>query len=231
MLDAYGTATGSGPQHGYRGENEPLAIGGWPSGLTIAVSRECGARGASIAKRVGRKLGWQVFDQEQLEFLSQAEGSTQGMPEGARIWADERLDALLRAEALNSDPGAIQLARVILTLGAQGEAVLVGRGAGHILPSASTLHVRVVAPLEDRIAYMTQWLRLPESEAAEEIRRRDIGRGQFLKQRLQASSNDVQIFDLVLNSGRLGEETCADLIAQAAKAKLLSLDPADDEEG
>jgi hypothetical protein len=37
----------------------------------------------------------------------------------------------------------------------------------------------------------------------------------------------------MLNSGRLSEELCADLIAQAARAKLLALDPeaAGDEEG
>ena len=40
--------------------------------------------------------------------------------------------------------------RVILALGAQGEVLLVGRGAGCLLPREATLHVRIVAPLEDR---------------------------------------------------------------------------------
>ena len=45
-----------------------------------------------------------------------------------------------------------------------------------MLPPATTLHVRVVAPLADRVAYMSQWLRLTEDEAAEEVRQRDAGR-------------------------------------------------------
>jgi hypothetical protein len=45
-------------------------------------------------------------------------------------------------------------------------------------------------------------------------------------------AHDPIPFDLILNSGRLGEEACADLIAQAARAKLLALEPeaASDEE-
>lgn len=224
MLDAFGAATGTGPQHGYRGEREPSPSGGWPRGLTIALSRESGARGGSIAKRVGRKLGWQVFDQEQLEFLSQAEGSTHGMPEAARTWADERLDVLLRAKLVSRDPAVVQLTRVILALGASGEAILIGRGAGHILPPACTLHVRIVAPMADRIAYLSQWLRLPEPAAAEELRRRDAGRAEFLLKHLNARADDVQPYDLVLNSGRLGEQICSELIAEAARAKLQTLD-------
>ena len=48
----------------------------------------------------------------------------------------------------------------------------IGRGAGCILPRESTLNVRVVAALEERIAYMAQWLRLTAEEAAERVRLR-----------------------------------------------------------
>ena len=54
-----------------------------------------------------------------------------------------------------------------------GEVILLGRGAGCILPAASTLHVRVVAALTDRIAYMAQWLRLTMDEAAQQVELRD----------------------------------------------------------
>jgi hypothetical protein len=64
----------------------------------------------------------------------------------------------------------IDLTRIILALGVQGQAVLIGRGAGCILPRATTLHVRVLAPLQDRIAYVKQWLRLPREAAAEQVR-------------------------------------------------------------
>ena len=223
MHEPYGSVAEQTPKHGYRGEPTPYPELRWPRGLTVAVSREAGARGGSIAKRVGRKLGWQIYDQDQLEFMSQSESPTQALPEAAQAWAEEWLDRLLRSRMLSQDPAVVRLARLVIALGASGEAVLIGRGAGHLLPPATTLHVRVIAPKADRVAYIKQLMRLTEEEAAEEVLRRDAGRAEFLRQHMHLRAHDPYPYDLLLNSGRLGEETCADLIAQAARAKLLSL--------
>jgi cytidylate kinase len=224
MSETMSGAIGPGPLHGYRGEPRSAADR-WPSGLTIALSREAGARGGSIARRVGRKLGWQVVDQDLLEFLTQDETAFQELPAAAREWADERLDRLLRSQTLGNDPAVIHLARAVLRLGAQGEVVLVGRAAGYMLPPATTLHVRIVAPESDRIAYMSQWLRLSAEEAAAEVRRRDERRAEFLAKHIGCQPGDPYPYDLVVNSSRLGEEQSAELIAQAARGKLLSPEP------
>ena len=57
------------PLHGYRGIESVGHFAG-PRGMTVAVSRESGARGATIAHKVGAILGWQVFDQEMLDYLT-----------------------------------------------------------------------------------------------------------------------------------------------------------------
>ena len=98
--------------------------------------------------------------------------------------------------------------------------MLIGRGAGYVLPPRSTLHVRLVAPLQDRIAYMSQWLRLTIDEAAEQVRLRDSRRGDFIRTHFHRAPGDVHQYDLALNSSFLGEDTCVELIAQAARAKL-----------
>jgi cytidylate kinase len=113
----------------------------------------------------------------------------------------------------------VNLARVVLALGSAGRAVLIGRGAHFILPRQTTLAVRLVAPLEERIAYMRQWLRLTEEEAAERVRVRDSRRTEFLATHFHKDPADVYQYDLVLNSSRLGEDACAELIAQAARAR------------
>ena len=112
---------------------------------------------------------------------------------------------------------------LLLALGASGEVILVGRGAGWLLPRASTLHVRVVAPLQDRVAYMSQWLRLTAQEAAEQVRGRDRRREDFVAAHFHGKPSDIHQYDLLLNSSLLGEDVCADLIAQAARAKLAAL--------
>ncbi len=216
------------PLHGFQGNRGVVAPRATePASLTIAISREAGSRGSTIATRVGQKLGWQVYNQELLEYLAQ-EGAlrqdlTNDLTPAASRWAEDRLEKLLREENLSQHPSLIDLARLVLALGAGGNVVLIGRGAGNILPRESTLHVRIIAPLADRVAYMSQWLRLTEEEAAEQVRQRDERRAEFLTTHFRRQPGDCYQYDLLLNSGFLGEDLCAELIAQAGQAKLAHL--------
>jgi cytidylate kinase len=194
-----------------------------PAGLTVAVSREAGARGGTIARRVGKKLGWQVYNQETLEYISQ-EGALRdnlfaNLPANAPGWVEERLEQLRADNQISSDAVVNSLVRTVLGVSAPGEAVLLGRGAGCVLPAESTLHVRIVAPLGDRIAYMSQWMRLTMAEAADQVRLRDQNRAQFIQTHFHRQPGDIYQYDLVLNSTLLGEDACVELIAQAARAK------------
>src|SRR4051794_33035458 len=68
------------PRHGFQGDRgAPSGPRPGPAALTIALSREAGARGATIGRRVGRKLGWAVYDKELLEYMAQEEAARQGM--------------------------------------------------------------------------------------------------------------------------------------------------------
>lgn len=216
---------GESPHHGFQGDRAPApAREAVPASLTVAISREAGSRGSTIAGRAGAKLGWQVYNQELLEYIAQEGAFQQDLVDSpspaASRWVDQQLQHLLRENNLGQQPSLVNLARIILTLGAQGEVVLVGRGAGCILPAQSTLHVRIMAPLPDRVAYMSQWLRLTPKEAAEQVQTRDSRRGEFIANHFHRQASDVHQYDLVLNSGLLGEDLCAELIAKAARAKL-----------
>lgn len=226
LREEFETAPGETPRHGYRGEPGSVA-GAVPAALTVALSREAGSRGGSIAGRAAAKLGWQVYSQDLLEYIAQEGNFRQDLfsqlSPAAVAWVDEHLDHLLRQQNLSRNPNVLNLGRIILALGAQGEAVLLGRGAGCVLPARSTLHVRLVAPLEDRIAYMSQWMRLTIEEATEQVRIRDERRAEFLATHFHRQPGDLYQYDLVLNTSLLGEEACADLIAQAARGKMAGL--------
>jgi cytidylate kinase len=210
------------PLHGYRGErraDRPFL----PGGLTIAISREAGSRGTSIAKRAGEKLGWQVYTQEMLEYLSQEDTGREeliaSLSPAALHWVEEQLERLKPGGPCGGDPLLHDMSQVILSLGASGEVILIGRGAGYILSRTSTLHVRVIAPLEDRIAYMSQWQRLTRDEAADLVRLRDHHRADYLRTQHRRDAADIYQYDLLLNSTYLGEELSAELLVQAARAK------------
>jgi Cytidylate kinase-like family len=214
---------GPAPRHGYQGDRgASTAPPNIPAHLTIALSRESGGRGGTIGRRVAQRLGWAVYDQDLLEYMAQdalvRQGVLDQMSPEAAAWAEARLQQLLRQEQFSSKPAFLNLVRVVLALGAQGRAVLIGRGCGHVLPSESTLHARIVAPLPARIAYMSQWMRLSEEEAADRVRTRDERRTEFIQTHFQVQPEDVHQYDLLLNSSLLGEVLCVELLVQAAQA-------------
>jgi cytidylate kinase len=226
-FDAPASNAGEAPQHGYRGQAEDTFGAGMPAGLTIAISREAGARGGTIARRAGEKLGWEVYSQEMLEYGAPNAVLRQDLlnklSPAAHAWVDDRVQQLLKDQAVSHQPNVLEMAQLVLALGAHGNVILLGRGAGYLLPRRSTLHVRFVAPLTDRVAYMGQWLRMTDEEAAEQVRKRDHRRTEYLATHFHRKPNDVHLFDMVLNTSLLGEERCADIVAAAAKAKMSAI--------
>lgn len=228
-------AMNQSPRHGDRGAGRPeSARPRIPRSLTIAISREAGARGASIAQRVGTKLGWQVYTQELLEYSLQNELMRQDILESlsqeASEWVDGQL-ARLTQTSRAQDTSFRDMVQMILALGAQGEVILIGRGAGHILPRSTTLSIRLVAPLADRVAYFGQWLRLPQQEAAEQVRQRDQRRNEYIERHFRQSPADVHHYDMILNSSFIGEDLCVDLVVQAARARVHTLFDEPEESG
>ncbi len=218
------------PRHGFQGDRGvPPAKPRIPGSLTVALFHETGARGTAIAHRLGEKLGWQVFTQDLLEHSSQDELVRQEILEGispeSMEWVENRLGDPDLWQNPSQHPAVLNLVRLVLALGTQGEVILIGGGAGYILPRRSTLHVRLIASLEDRVAYLSQWLRMTHEEAARQVELRDQRRTEFIETHFNNSPGDAQQFDLLLNTSYLGEDLCSELIRLAARNKLSTLIP------
>jgi cytidylate kinase len=218
------------PLHGFRGDTAERPASR-PRGLTVAISREAGARGTTIARKVAEILDWQVFDPDTLDYLAQNDvARTQllaEIPADALHWADTHLEHLQRNRGLNADGDSLWLIRLVLAIGARGSAVIVGRAAGFLLPAETTVHVRIIAPLESRVAYMAQELRLTRPEAVEEVRARDERRAAFLDRTLARDVTDQTAYDAVVNSDRLGVEGAAQFVGWAVRTKQMFAELAD----
>jgi cytidylate kinase len=211
------------PVHGYRGEAPAPATVTRPRGLSVAISREAGAQGPTIARKVGELLGWQVFDTEALDYLVQDDSAREQflaeLPNSAKVWASAQLTRLRKHQKVAIDPDTAAMMELVLAVAASGDAVIVGRGAGFLLPPETTVHVRVVAPLEARVAYFAQWARLTREEAAIEVRTRDARRAEFITRTLGRDPNDPTGYDAVVNSARLGIEGTVQFIGWAVRTK------------
>jgi CMP/dCMP kinase len=112
------------------------------------------------------------------------------------------------------------LRRVVETAANTGNAVIVGR-AGQVLLAKrrDVLHVRIVAPFEQRLHYVMQREGLDEADARARIQQKDRDRSRHLQSQYHRDVNDPLLYDLVLNSGVLDLESLVDLIILAFERK------------
>ena len=71
------------------------------------------------------------------------------------------------------------LAKLIEAIGRAGESILVGRGAGFMLPRETTLSVRVIAPLKVRAQRLAERMGVSARTARRAARELDRRRAQF----------------------------------------------------
>jgi hypothetical protein len=142
--------------------------------------------------------------------------------ERRQSWLGEVAESFLSAPVLppwappvTESSYVYHLVKTVLALGVHGECVIVGRGAAFILPAKSTLRVRLVAPVGDRVKVLAQKLGVSAVDATRQIRTVDRERADFVQDHFSKDPNDPRNFDLVLNGTRLSVRHHAELIVEA----------------
>ncbi len=186
---------------------------------TVAVAREAGAPGTSVAHEVGARLGWPVYDHELLEQIAKEMGLRvnllESIDERRQNWMLEALEAFAEAPYVSENSYVRHLIQTVLSLGAHGQCIIVGRGAAQILPAATTLRVRLIGALPDRIASYAQRFGLAPQDAARKVEEINRDRTAFIKDHFQKDPADPLQYDLILNISRWSVSECADLIVRA----------------
>ena len=189
------------------------------SAFTIAISREVGARGTTVARDVGRRLGWPVYDHELLEQIAKEMHVSVHLLESADekpgSWLQECIESLADVPTVTEISYFRRLLKMLLALGTHGGCVIVGRGAAHVLSPETTLRVRLVATLEDRTAVICRERGLSHHEASRYVESHDRERIRFIKAHFQKDPSDPRNYDLILNSSRFSASACADQIIDA----------------
>ena len=198
--------------------------------LAITISREAGAGGIIIAEMLAQRLTalektaatrpWAIFDanlaKQVLEDHKLPPQLERFMTEDVGLPIEEIVE-----EVLGLHPPAWTLvrdtAKTILRLAGLGRAILVGRGASLItarLPNV--FRVRLVAPLAARIRHAAEYYHLSEAEADMLVREKDKARRRYLRRYFNAKIDDPTLYDVTLNTGRLGFARTAEAIEQLA---------------
>jgi cytidylate kinase len=187
--------------------------------FTIALSREAGTYGASIARAVADRLGWPVYDSELMQRIASDMGVRQAllssMDEHHVSWLSEYLKGLSPHQGVSQYAFRHRLLQTLLSLAAHGNCVIVGRGATKVLPAATTLRVRIVAPQEHRIEAVQHEHGISRNEATRRVEATDRERDEFVREHFGMDATDPRNYDLLLNAARFPIEQCAELIIAA----------------
>jgi len=188
---------------------------------TIALSREVGALGTTVARAVGERLGWPVYDHELLEKIAQEMNLRvrllESVDERRMSWIEECIESFGLKPQLSENAYVRHLVQTLFSLAAHGECVIVGRGAPLILPLPTTLRVRLVAPLDFRLGVVMREQGMSRDEALRYIHQKTRERVKFNKDHFQKDLTEPEHFDLLLNSSRFSVAECADLILAALR--------------
>jgi cytidylate kinase len=193
-------------------------------GPYLIISREKGAGGNAVARLVGKRLGWQVFDNEMVdEVAKQAHVRRQlieSLDERDKKTIQAIVGQLLKPEEIDTADYLGYLKQVVLTLGHQGNVVIVGRGARFILPSQFGLSVRMVAPIEMRIRRFADKANLSLAAARMEVQKTDRERVKLIRRHFGRDVTDPLSHDLMINTAAISLEAAAEVILAALREKL-----------
>ncbi len=204
--------------------------------MIITISRQYGAGGSEVARRVADALGWRVVDNELIDRVASRAGLSP--EEVAR--RDERapgfVERLTRALSRSSpesfpapadkvpEPEEAALVKitegVVAEMAAEGRVVLVGRAGPAVLGAEhSALHVKLVAAAEFRVGRVLAEGRMGTAKDAEAaMQEADTNRARYLKRYYGLDWSDPTNYHLVLNTGLLGLDGAAAVIVERARA-------------
>jgi cytidylate kinase len=188
----------------------------------ICISREAGSGAGQLAKLIGQGLGWKVYDDELVEAIAHRMASpieeVRALDEQAPSVVQDWLLPLREEYYAPQEAYLDHLAKLIEAIGRAGESILVGRGAGFMLPRDTTLSIRVIAPIKVRAQRLAERMGVSLRTARRAARELDRRRAQFDRTMHRANPNDSHNFDLVLNTDGLGLEIAAEVVISAVRA-------------
>lgn len=113
------------------------------------------------------------------------------------------------------------LTSVVKGLAKRGNVVLLGRGSQAILHDApETLHVYIFEPREQRVALTMEREGITQQEADQQIAKRDQSRVDYYRRYFKVDVGHPNLYDIVINTGRLSQEAAVKLVRLAASEKL-----------
>jgi cytidylate kinase len=202
----------------------------------ITISRETGAGAQTVCEELIKILEtvsgtednhWTFFDRELIEKILDDHNLPKQISEYLKEDKYRHLSSAVN-ELLGLHPTQWTLihktTETVLQLARMGKVVIVGRGATIITSKLSnTFHVRLIAPLENKIRYVMHLLNLNRIDAETFIKKEDSARKKYVASNFSKDIADQELYHLIINTGLLSHKEAAHVIADAVMKKFVKL--------
>jgi cytidylate kinase len=188
----------------------------------ITISRECFSHGKEIAEKVAQMLIYECVSQEILMEASQFFH----VPERKLLESIHDAPGILE-KITHAREKFLTYIRAALLKHVEKDNVVYHGYAGHLLiPDIShVLKVKVIAEMEDRIAFLQERRNICRDEAIDFIEKEDKHRAEWNRYICKADMSDPRLYDMVLNVGRLKVQDACEIICTAARSDAYRLTP------
>ena len=193
----------------------------------ITISREFGSGGHSIGQMVADLLGYKFYDRELVNKVAQRSGFSPEFIEENGEYASARHSLLFSLAMANQhsvevlsiqDKLYIEQTRIIEELAEEGRCVIVGRCADYVLRDRKDcLNVFIHSDMESRSRRVLEKYGKTNKSIEKRLAEKDQKRKVYYRNYTGRVWGQAQNYDICLNSGVLGLEACAKIIAEASK--------------
>jgi len=194
-----------------------------PRSPVVAISRQEGTYGEAAARALSLELGMDFYDRAIVHLMAEKahirERVIRSLDERGRNFIEDLFTHLLNRYGMTSDEYFELLGKTIGAIDWHGNAVIVGRGAAHIVRRPENLTVRFVAPLQDRIAILCSEHGLSPQHAHERILAADKERKAFTHRYFPTIAGSEH-FDLVIDNRYLGLDASIEILKVAVLMKI-----------
>lgn len=192
----------------------------------ITISREFGSGGRAIGKLVAEKLGYKFYDAEIIDEVVASSGLARDIVEKYDEYATHK-NSFLYAIAINAGGDSltsvanrvhIAQSEVIKRIAEEGRCVIIGRGADYILRDRDDcLNVFVRADIKFRARRILDIYGDDGKKIESRIDDKDTRRRVYYRSFTMREWGVIENYNLVLDSGVIGIEKCADIICDVAE--------------
>ncbi len=190
----------------------------------ITISKQPGSRALEVADAIAKRLNWQVFDKQIVDYMSSNSSIRKNVielfDEKTRSEMDEFFSIFLNKNSISKETYLKHLVKTIGAIGRHGNSIIIGRGANFILQNKQAVKICIIEEFIDRQANLSR-ANAGVLIAENQVKKLDEERKSFLKKYFNKKPDNPFDYDVLINLSRCSVKQAESIIIAALEEKFL----------